>query len=150
VYVKIPVTNTAGTSMHGLVRRLSRDGVQVNVTAVMTLAQVETMAAALADGAPSCVSLFAGRIADTGRDPVPHVRRALEMLHVAPRAELIWASPRELLNIIQADEVGCHIITVTHDVLAKLPLLDKALEEYSLETVRMFFTDARNARFSLD
>jgi transaldolase len=150
VYVKIPVTNTAGASTCDLVRRLSAEGVQVNVTAVMTLAQVETIAGALAGGAPSCVSLFAGRIADTGRDPVPHVRRALEILQAAPRAELIWASPREVFNIVQASEVGCHIITVTNDLLAKLGLFDKSLEEYSLDTVRMFFTDAENARFSLD
>jgi transaldolase len=150
VYVKIPVTNTAGTPTRDLVRRLSGDGVQVNVTAVMTLAQIEAIADALADGAPSCVSLFAGRIADTGRDPVPYVRRALEILRAAPRAELIWASPRELFNIVQANEVGCHIITVTSDVLAKLALVGKDLDEYSLETVRMFFTDAQNARFSLD
>ncbi len=150
VYVKIPVTNTAGAPTHDLVRRLSADGVQVNVTAVMTLGQVEMMAGALAGGAPSCVSLFAGRIADTGRDPVPHVRHALEILRAAPSAELIWASPRELLNVVQASEVGCHIITVTNDLLAKLGLLGKSLEEYSLDTVRMFFRDAENAHFSLE
>lgn len=150
VYVKIPVTDTRGRPTYELVRRLSMRGVQVNVTAIMTLDQVAAVAAQLAGGASSCVSVFAGRIADTGRDPVPLMRRALEILQSAPGAELIWASPRELLNVIQANDIGCHIITVTSDVLNKLALLDKSLAEYSLETVRMFFNDAQKAGFALE
>jgi transaldolase len=150
VYVKIPVTNTRGESACGLVRRLSHAGVKVNATAVFSLAQVRDVVYALADGAPSCVSVFAGRIADTGHDPLPLMSAAVEMLRVAPRAELIWASPRELLNIYQADAVGCHIITVTHDILRKLPLVGRDLEVYSLDTVRMFYQDARQAGYSLE
>jgi len=150
VYVKMPVTTTAGTPTLGLVRDLAADGVQVNVTALMTARQVEDVAQALAPGAPSCISLFAGRIADTGRDPIAIVREALEAITVAPRAELIWASPREVLNIVQASEVGCHIITVTHDLLAKLSLLGKDLDGFSLETVQMFHDDAAASGFALD
>jgi transaldolase len=149
VYVKIPVTNTRADSACELVRRLSHAGVKVNVTALMSLAQVRDVAAAVAGGAPSCVSVFAGRIADTGRDPVPHMSAALDIMKVAPKAELIWASPRELLNVVQADAIGCHIITVTHDILKKLSLVGKDLEDYSLDTVKMFFDDARHAGFTL-
>ena len=149
VYVKIPVTNTRADSSCELVRRLSHAGVKVNVTALMSLAQVRDVAAAVAGGAPSCVSVFAGRAADTGYDPVPLMAAAVEMLRVAPAAELIWASPRELLNIFQADAIGCHIITVTHDILKKLSLVGKDLEDYSLDTVKMFFDDARHAGFTL-
>jgi transaldolase len=147
VYVKIPVTNTRREPAYNLVRRLSHAGVKVNVTAVMTLAQVEAVTVALAGGSPANVSVFAGRIADTGRDPVPLMRAALEILQSAPRAELIWASPRELLNVFQAHEIGCHIITVTHDILGKLALVGKDLDDYSLETVRMFHDDAAAAGF---
>lgn len=150
VYVKIPVTNTQGASTCHLVRRLSHAGVKVNVTAVFSLMQVRDVVYAVADGAPSCVSIFAGRIADTGYDPLPLMSAALEMLRVAPRSELIWASPRELLNIYQADAIGCHIITVTHDILKKLALVGRNLDDYSLDTVRMFYDDARKAGFSLD
>jgi transaldolase len=150
VYVKIPVTTTRGESMADLVRDLSASGVQVNVTALMTVAQVETMTRALEGGAPSNISVFAGRIADTGRDPVPLIRRALEVMRAAPCAELIWASPRELLNVVQAHELGCHIITVTHDLLAKLHLLGKDLDEFSLDTVRMFHDDARRAGYRVE
>ncbi len=149
VYVKIPVTNTRSEPSDDLVERLSRSGVKVNVTAAMTLDQVRRLAARLQDGAPSCVSIFAGRIADTGRDPVPHMASAVEILRQAPRAELIWASPRELLNVFQADAIGCHIITVTHDILNKLASVGKSLEAFSLETVQMFYDDARKAGLQL-
>lgn len=150
VYVKIPITNTAGVSTSEVTRELSAEGVQVNVTALMTLAQVEETVAVVADGAPSCISLFAGRIADTGVDPVPMVREAVAALAAAPRAELIWASPREVLNVVQASEAGCHIITVTHDLLAKLGGLGKDLDQFSLETVQMFHSDAAASGFSLE
>jgi transaldolase len=149
VYVKIPVTTTRGESMAPLVRELSEDGVQVNVTALFTTTQVELITAAIGDGAPSCISVFAGRIADAGVDPVPIMARSVEIMLQAPRAELIWASPREILNLVQADEVGCHIITITHDLLKKLDCLGKSLEQYSLETVRMFHGDAVAAGFTL-
>jgi transaldolase len=149
VYVKIPVTNTRGEEAGPLVRRLSQDGIKVNVTAMMTLEQVATMTDAVRGGAPSCLSMFAGRIADTGRDPVPLMIEALAIMQRAPDAELIWASPRELLNVLQANEIGCHIITVTNDILKKLDLIDRPLADYSLDTVKMFFSDARSAGFSL-
>jgi transaldolase len=149
VYVKIPVSTTSGESMAPLVRELSEGGIKVNVTALFTTAQVELLTEAVRDGAPSCLSVFAGRIADAGIEPVPLMVRALEIMVSAPRAELIWASPREILNVVQADQIGCHIITVTHDLLAKLSLLGKDLEQYSLETVQMFHRDAVTAGFSL-
>ena len=149
VYVKIPVTNTRREPAYDLVRRLSNDGVKINITAILTLEQVRAVTAAVADGAPSCVSVFAGRIADTGRDPVPIMRECVQILKAAPRAELIWASPRELLNIFQADEIGCHIITVTNDILKKLSLVGKDLADYSLDTVKMFHDDGRKAGFTL-
>jgi transaldolase len=149
VYVKIPVTNTQGRPMSALVARLAKAGVQQNVTALMTLRQVQEISDALGDGAPSNISVFAGRIADTGRDPVPIMRQAVEILSRFPRQELIWASPRELLNIFHADSVGCQIITVTNDVLRKLELVGKDLEEYSLDTVKMFHRDATAAGFRL-
>jgi transaldolase len=149
VYVKIPVTNTRRESACHLVRRLSHSGVKVNVTALLSLGQVREVADAVACGAPACVSVFAGRVADTGYDPVPLMTAAVEMLRIAPNAELIWASPRELLNIFQADAIGCHIITVTNDILKKLSLVGRHLEEYSLDTVKMFYTDATQAGFAL-
>jgi len=149
VYVKIPVTNTHGESSIPLVRALARGGVKQNVTALLTLAQVRDVSAALGSGPPACVSVFAGRIADTGRDPVPLMAAAVQLLKPYPQVELIWASPRELLNIFHADQVGCHIITVTHDLLKKLPLVGKDLDEYSLDTVKMFRTDAVKAGFKL-
>ena len=149
VYVKIPVTNTSRAPAYDLIHRLSHAGVKVNVTAIMTLDQVREVVSALKGGAPSNVSVFAGRIADTGRDPVPLMAEAVEILAVEPNAELIWASPRELLNIFQADAIGCHIITATHDILKKLSLVGKSLEDYSLETVKMFYDDAHAAGFSL-
>jgi transaldolase len=149
VYVKIPVTNTQRASTSSLVHRLSQDGVKVNVTALMTLAQVNEVASAVRGGAPACISVFAGRIADTGRDPVPIMSSAVAILKDNPQAELIWASPRELLNVFQADLTGCHIITATTDVLKKLALVGKDLDDYSLETVKMFYDDASKAGFSL-
>jgi transaldolase len=149
VYVKIPVTTTTGLSTADLVDDLSHDGVKLNVTALTTVAQVETIGAALAGGAPSVVSVFAGRIADTGVEPVPIMEESLRALADVPSAELLWASPRELLNIVQASQVGCHIITVTSDLLAKLPILGTDLAEYSLATVRMFHRDAASAGLSL-
>lgn len=142
VYVKIPVTTTRGESTSAVVRCLSEDGVMVNVTAIFTLPQVELMTEAVRDGAPSNLSVFAGRIADAGVDPVPIVREAVAVAKMASRAELIWASPREVLNVVQAHESGCHIITMTNDLLAKLDGLGRDLAEFSLDTVRMFHRDA--------
>jgi transaldolase len=149
VYVKIPITNTRGESAQNLVRRLSDAGVKVNMTAVLTLDQVEGISRCFADDVPGYVSVFAGRIADTGRDPLPIMVAALERLASRPRVELIWASPRELLNVFHADQIGCHIITVTADILKKLRLVGKNLDQYSLETVKMFYEDARSAGYSL-
>ncbi len=149
VNVKIPVTNTKGTFCGPLIEQLSHAGIAVNVTAVMTLEQVSAIARCLAPDTPAIVSVFAGRIADTGRDPVPLMTEAVRILKARPKAELIWASPRELLNIFQADDIGCHIITVTHDVLGKLSLVGKDLAAYSLETVEMFHRDAQAAGFSI-
>jgi transaldolase len=149
VYAKIPVTNTRGESARDLVYRLSHSGVKVNVTALMTLDQVRGMATVLAGGAPSCVSVFAGRVADTGRDPVPMMAEAVELLRPHSNIELIWASPRELLNVFQADAIGCQIITATSDILKKLLLVGRDLEGYSLETVNMFHSDACASGYSL-
>lgn len=149
VYVKIPVTNTKQETCYALVKKLAEQKVKMNVTAIMTLTQVRDVVAALNPNIPSYVSVFAGRIADTGRDPVPMMAAAVEMLKVAPASELIWASPRELLNIFQADEVGCQVITVTNDILKKLSLVGYELDNYSLDTVKMFYTDAVSAGFSL-
>ena len=150
VYVKIPVSNTKGESSGPLISSLAKAGVKLNVTAIMTLDQVKEVGEALDPAVPAVVSVFAGRVADTGRDPVPHMAQALELLRDRPKAELLWASPRELLNIFQADAIGCHIITVTNDLLAKLSLVGKDLDEYSLETVLMFYKDAVGAGFSID
>jgi transaldolase len=149
VFVKVPITNTEGASSLDLVRRLSHDGIKLNVTALMTGKQVESSAAALEGGVPAYVSVFAGRIADAGVDPEPIMVAALDTLRPLPGVELIWASPREVLNIVQADRIGCHIITVTHDLLAKLHLLGRDLDEFSLDTVRMFHRDASAAGFTL-
>ena len=149
VYVKIPITNTKGQPSCTLVRRLSGAGVKLNVTAMMALEQVSDIALCLAEGPSSYVSVFAGRVADTGRDPIPIMAEAVELLRPYPNLELIWASPRELLNIFQAEAIGCHIITVSHAILKKLPLVGKDLHEYSLETVRMFYADAQQAGYQL-
>ena len=149
VYVKIPITNTKQQPCYPLVKKLAQKKVKMNVTAIMTLAQVRDVVASLDPNVPSYVSVFAGRIADTGIDPVPLMAAAVEMLKPAPAAELIWASPRELLNIFQADAVGCQVITVTNDVLKKLELVGYDLDQYSLDTVKMFYKDATNAGFRL-
>jgi transaldolase len=150
VNVKVPVTNTEGDFAGSVIRMLSGEGVTLNVTAVMTIEQVRAVAEALDPSTPAIVSVFAGRIADTGRDPVPHMRACKEALASRPKAELLWASPRELLNIFQADEIGCDIITVTNDVIEKLRLVGKDLVEYSRETVQMFHRDAVAAAFTID
>lgn len=149
VYVKIPVTNTKQETCYTLVKKLAAQKVKLNVTAIMTLAQVRDVVASLNPTVPSYVSVFAGRIADTGHDPVPMMAAAVEQLKVAPAAELIWASPRELLNIFQADAIGCQVITVTNDILKKLSLVGYDLDQYSLDTVKMFHGDAVAAGFRL-
>lgn len=150
VNVKVPVTNTRGEFSGDVIRTLSAEGVVLNVTAIMTVEQVRAVAGALDPSTPAIVSVFAGRVADTGRDPVPHMRACKQALASRPKAELLWASPRELLNIFQADEIGCDIITVTNDVIDKLKLVGKNLNEYSRETVQMFHRDATAAGFSID
>jgi transaldolase len=149
VYVKIPISNTKRASAVPLVQLLSKQGVQLNVTAVFTLAQVEAVTSALDAATPAVISVFAGRIADTGVDPVPLMAEAKRISRAKPKAELLWASPRELLNIFHAESVGCDIITVTPDVLAKLELVGKSLDDYSLETVKMFYKDASAAGYSI-
>ena len=149
VYVKIPITNTEGIPTTDAVSSLARDGVKLNVTAILVARQVEQVVPALAHGPSSFVSVFAGRVADTGTDPLPILESALDIIRPTPHVELIWASPRELLNIIQADQIGCHVITVTNDILRKLTLVGKDLINYSLETVRMFYDDGRNAGYRL-
>jgi transaldolase len=149
VYVKIPITNTKGELSTEVVRRLNGDGVKINVTALLTLDQVRSVTESLIGGTPVCVSIFAGRIADTGRDPVPIMASAVEILKEIPNAELIWASPRELLNVFQADAIGCHIITATNDILKKIELVGKDLSDYSLDTVKMFYSDATASGFTL-
>jgi transaldolase len=149
VNVKIPVTNTAGVFTGPIIERLSKHGIVLNITAIMTVDQVAAVARALAPETPAIVSVFAGRVADTGVDPVPHMRACRAALAERKKAELLWASPRELLNIFQADETGCHIITATNDVLAKLKLVGKDLDAYSRETVQMFHDDATKAGYRI-
>jgi transaldolase len=149
VFVKIPVTNTRRESAAPLIRKLSAEGLQLNVTAILAPAQIHTVAEALADAPAAIVSVFAGRVADTGRDPVPLMTDAMAVLGAYPRLELLWASPREILNVVQAAEVGCHIITVTHELLLKLKGLGRSLEDVSLDTVKMFRDDAVSAGFLL-
>lgn len=149
VYVKIPVTNTRREPSYQLISRLSRAGIKLNVTAILALEQVSEVVDALEGGVPSYVSVFAGRIADTGLDPAPLMAQAVDMLRPHPQMELIWASPRELLNVFQADCIGCHIITATPDILKKLSLVGRNLADYSLETVRMFADDAAKSGFTL-
>ena len=150
VSVKIPVTNTKQQFAGPLIERLSKVGVSLNVTAVTTLDQVRNITALLAPTTPSIISVFAGRIADTGRDPLPLMAEAVKIMCAKPQAELIWASPRELLNIFHADSIGCHIITATNDILKKLSLVDKDLEDYSIESVQMFYNDAQTAGYKID
>ena len=149
VYVKIPVMNTQRVSTAPLIQRLTQAGVQLNITAILTLEQVHEVADALRGGASAFVSVFAGRIADTGRDPIPLMQSALELLRPNSSAELLWASPREVYNVYQAEAIGCHIITATNDLLKKLSLKDKDLTDYSQETVQMFYSDAQSAGYKL-
>ena len=149
VSVKVPVTNTRKEFAGPLIERLSNAGVALNVTALTTLEQVRRVTAHLAPNVPAIISVFAGRIADTGRDPVPLMAEAVKIMRDKPQAELIWASPRELLNIFQADSIGCHIITATNDILKKLSLVGKDLDQYSLETVLMFYKDAQAAGYKI-
>ena len=149
VYVKIPVTNTRQESSAVLIGKLARQGVKVNATALLTVGQVAEIARVLAGGPPSVISVFAGRIADTGRDPLPIMKASLEIISAHRNIELIWASPREVLNVVQADAIGCHIITVTGDILKKLPVLGTDLGALSLDTVKMFHRDAVAAGFAL-
>lgn len=149
VYVKIPVTNTRGESSAPLIHELSSRGLKLNITAILSPRQVKEVAEALDPETPAIVSVFAGRIADTGRDPLPIMTEALNILSQRPKAELLWASPREALNIIQAESIGCHIITVTPPLLAKARLFGKDLEEFSLETVKMFYHDAVKSGFRI-
>jgi len=149
VYVKIPVTNTSGEFAGRVIKGLSEDGIKLNITAMLTLDQVRWVSEALSETTQAIVSVFGGRIADTGREPVPIMREALQILRSRPLAELLWASPREVLNIVQADAIGCHIITVTNDLLKKVPILGTDLADMSLQTVKMFHDDARAAGFHL-
>ena len=149
VSVKIPITNTKRESALPLVRKLSHEGIALNVTAIFTLEQVQGVVDAVKGGAPCFVSVFAGRIADTGIDPLPIMAESVKRLRAAPNTELIWASPRELLNIFQADEIGCQVITVTNDIIKKLSLVGKDMNEYSLETVKTFYEDGKAAGYKL-
>lgn len=149
VYIKIPVITTKGESTVPVVKRLSHEGLKLNVTAILTADQVGTVAKALSHDTPSIVSVFAGRIADTGRDPMPIMKASVEILKSNPKTELLWASTRELLNLVQAESCGCHIITITNDILKKMPLVGKDLHELSLDTVRMFYTDAQSAGYRI-
>jgi transaldolase len=149
VYVKIPITNTKKETCYRTIKKLSKNNVKLNITAIMTLGQVKEIVSVLQPNVPSYVSIFAGRIADTGTDPVPMMAEAVKILKSLPASELIWASPRELLNIFQADSIGCQIITVTNDILKKLSLIDYDLNQYSLDAVKMFYNDAVDAGFKL-
>lgn len=149
VYVKIPITNTKQETCYEIVEKLSKQNVKLNITAIMTLSQVKQVVSAIEPNVPSYISVFAGRIADTGIDPEPLMAEAVELLKLAPSSELIWASPRELLNIFQADKIGCQVITVTNSILKKLSLIDYDLNSYSLDTVKMFYSDALDAGFKL-
>lgn len=149
VYVKIPIINTKQETCYETVEKLSKQNVKLNITAIMTLSQIKQVVSAIEPNVPSYVSVFAGRIADTGIDPVPLMAEAVELLKLAPSSELIWASPRELLNIFQADKIGCQVITVTNSILKKLTLIDYDLNSYSLDTVKMFYSDALDAGFKL-
>lgn len=149
IYVKVPITNTKGDYSYDLIKKLSNEGVKVNVTAIMTKTQIKNTISSLKDDCPAYVSVFAGRIADTGQDPIDIMKYAVEQTSSMPNAEIIWASPRELLNIVQADQIGCHIITVTPDILKKLNKIGYSLDDYSLDTVKMFYDDAVSAGYTL-
>jgi transaldolase len=150
IYVKIPVTNTRGEFAGSVIQRLSGAGIKINVTAIMTAQQVRRVLESLNSEVPSYISVFAGRVADTGRDPVPMMARVVALLKTHALAELIWASPRELLNVFQADAIGCHIITLTNDILSKFQMVGKNLDDYSLETVKMFYEDAASAGYQIE
>ena len=150
VYVKIPITNTKKESSKELVQRLAKKKVKLNITAIMTLDQVKTVLSVLDNKVPSVISVFAGRIADTGKDPIPLMKECFIEMKINPKSELLWASPRELLNIIQADQIGCHIITVTKDIIKKLQFIDYDLKDYSLDTVKIFYKDAVDAGFKIN
>lgn len=149
VYVKIPIMNTKAISSFNLIKRLTNEGIKVNVTAIMTKEQVIEILPALQNTPGAYVSVFAGRIADSGRDPIPIMTDVIEIIKFNQNVELIWASPRELFNLIQADRIGCHIITMTNDLLKKIPLIGKDLNEFSLETVKMFYEDALSSNFQI-
>ena len=150
VYVKIPITNTKKETSKELIKRLAGRKVKLNITAIMTLDQVKTVLSVLDNKVPSIISVFAGRIADTGEDPIPLMKECLKEIKINPKSELLWASPRELLNVIQADQIGCHIITVTKDIIKKLQFISYDLEKYSLDTVKMFYNDAVDAGFKIN
>ena len=149
VYVKIPITNTKQESSHKLIKTLAEKKVKLNITAIFTLEQVKTVLDSLNNDVPSIISVFAGRVADTGKDPISLMKNCLYEMKVNPKSELLWASSRELLNVIQADEIGCHIITVTKDIISKLKLINYNLDDYSLDTVKNFYKDAKSANFKL-
>ena len=149
VNVKIPITNSEGIETTSVIKELSRMGIALNITAILTAGQVKNVIDALDGNSNAFISVFAGRIADTGRDPIPLMEEALKIMREKPKSELIWASPRELLNVIQADSIGCHIITATSDILKKLDIIGKDLTRYSLETVRMFRDDALASGYSI-
>ncbi len=149
VYVKIPITNTKGKSLCKLIKSLTQQNIKVNITAILTLEQVEEIIGSLTVGVPSYVSIFAGRIADTGIDPMPIMSQTVQLLKQNPDAELIWASSRELLNIFQADSIGCQAITITHSIYKKISMIGYDLKEYSLDTVKMFYESGKEAKFSL-
>lgn len=150
VYVKIPITNTQGVSTLPIIKSLSYAGIALNITAVFTEEQAAQVANTIAPGVPTVLSVYAGRIADVGIDPVPIMKRIRALLNATPHIELLWASSREVLNIIQANDTGCDIITATHDILNKLHLIGKNLNDYSLETVKMFYQDAQASAFSIE
>jgi len=150
VYVKIPITNTKKESSKELIKRLAEKKVKLNITAIMTLDQVKTVVSVLNDNVPSIISVFAGRIADTGRNPMPLMEDCLKEIKINSKSELLWASTRELLNVLQADQIGCHIITVPKDIIKKLQLIDYNLEDYSLDTVKTFYKDAADANFQIN
>ncbi len=150
VYVKIPITNTKKESSKELIKRLAEKKVKLNITAIMTLDQVKTVVSVLNDNVPSIISVFAGRIADTGRNPMPLMEDCLKEMKINSKSELLWASSRELLNVLQADQIGCHIITVAKDIIKKLQLIDYNLEDYSLDTVKTFYKDAADANFKIN
>ncbi len=150
VYVKIPITNTKKESSKDLIKRLAEKKVKLNITAIMTLDQVKTTVSVLNKNVPSIISVFAGRIADTGRDPIPLMKDCLNEMKINPKSELLWASTRELFSVLQADRIGCHIITATKDIIKKLPLINYNLEDYSLDTVKSFYKDAKDVNYKIN